>query len=355
MREETPVYLRALTFPRFVLAILVVIYHFGLHLPFFETGAWSAFFHQGAVAVSFFFFLSGCVLAYNYGVHTSPRRFLLKRLFRLYPTYLITFILVLCALNWWDQYGLQWFIWPNIVGLQSWFPGYALEVNFPAWSLSVEFFFYLCFPIILWLYKRLTSVQFFTLCGVVILLGGIEHYIAVTEYYDADRFFLEQFILHFPLFHFSTFLAGFVCGKSIRWLQKQNLNSWMYSLLATIGIIAFVITLNTDNSYRDFAHNGGLIPIFAMICIGLALDQRFFYYVFGWRPLQFLGNISYSIYMWQFPVYLFFTQSRQADLLSWSSFFLYLLILITWSALIYVFFEKPVRKKLSHRFLYRKK
>ncbi len=353
MREETPAYLRALTFPRFALAILVVVYHFGLHLPIFESSAWSEFFHQGAVAVSFFFFLSGCVLAYNYGVNTSTRSFLLKRVFRLYPTYLITYILVLCALNWWENYGFQWFVWPNLVGIQSWFPGYALEVNFPAWSLSVEFFFYLCFPLILWFYKRLKSIHFFILGGIIVLLGGLEHYIAVTEYYDPDRFFLEQFILHFPLFHFSTFLAGFICGKGIHWLKKKNINSWLYSFLAVIGILSFFITLNTDNYYREFAHNGGLIPIFAMICIGLALDQRFFYYLFGWRPLQFLGNISYSIYMWQFPIYLIFSQSREADLLSTSSFFLYLSILIIWSALIYTVFEKPVRQKLTHLFVYR--
>lgn len=352
MKEQKPTYLEALTFPRFILAMLVVIVHFGLHLPFFKESVLSEMYHYGAVAVSFFFFLSGFVLAYNYKKGVSPKSFLLKRLFRLYPTYLITFLIVLTTVYLVEGNAPTVFhSIANMLGLQSWFPGYALQVNFPSWSLSVEFFFYLCFPIILWLYYKLPLKYFLSIALIIIIAGGIEHYIAVTKFYDSDRYFLEQFILYFPLFHFSTFVAGFLCGKWIHWLKTVRITSWFYTLIAILGIIGFILIMNSANFYRPFTHNGGLIPIFALICIGLALDKQFFYYLFGWKPLKFLGEISYGIYMWQFPVYLAFKYSLEETEFSPSIFLAYTAVLLTWSSLAYLYFEKPTRKYLSKKFI----
>lgn len=351
MKEITPPYLEALTFPRFVLAMLVVIVHFGLHLDFFKDSYFSGVFSYGAVAVSFFFFLSGFVLVYNYGEGTSAKDFLLKRLFRLYPTYLLTFFIVLIAVYMVEGnaptlfHGLM-----NMIGLQSWFPGYALQVNFPAWSLSVEFFFYICFPIILWLYHKLQRTVFLGIALIIIILGALEHYIAVTEFYDSDRYFLEQFILYFPLFHFSTFVAGFLCGKWIHRLRRIQLPNLIYPLAVILGIFLFVVIMNDNNYYRQFTHNGGLVPVFALICIGLSLDRHIFNKLFGWKLLQFLGTISYGIYMWQFPVYLCFKYSLdQKELDAWT-FVFYSLILILWSAIAFTYFEKPVRRWLSSKF-----
>lgn len=353
MKEQTPTYLEALTFPRFVLAMLVVIVHFGLHLDVFNDSLLSGVFNHGAVAVSFFFFLSGFVLAYNYGQNTSPRTFILKRIFRLYPTYIITFLIVLISVFVMEGnapklfYGIM-----NMLGLQSWFPGYALQVNFPSWSLSVEFFFYACFPVILWLYYRLRISYFLALAFGIIIIGGVEHYVAVSEYFDPDRFFLEQFILYFPLFHLSTFVAGFLCGKWIHYLRRIQLPHWIFTLIAMLGFALYLIIMNYENFYRPYTHNGGLIPVFAMICIGLALDKLFFKAVFGWKPLKFLGEISYGIYMWQFPVFLAFKYSLGTTELTTGVFFVFVLCLILWSTVVYLFFEKPVRKWLSKRFIY---
>mgnify|MGYP001283008545 CR=1 FL=1 len=355
MKEQTPAYLNALTFPRFILAMLVVVVHFGLHLDYFNDSFFGGVYNHGAVAVSFFFFLSGFVLAYNYNSNTSPRAFLLKRLFRLYPTYLLTFFIVLITLYFAEGnaptflHGIL-----NMLGLQSWTPGYALEVNFPSWSLSVEFFFYLSFPIILWLYKKMKRSYFLVLAFLIIILGAIEHYIAVVHIYEPDRFFLDQFILYFPPFHFSTFVAGFLCGKWIHSLKEKNIDSRLFSLIAFLGIVGFIMIMNVENYYRQFTHNGGLIPVFAMICIGLALDKKIFNVIFGWKPLRYLGEISYSIYMWQFPVFLFFKHSLSSSPLSPGMFILFVITLIIWSAVAYEVFEKPVRKLLSRNYIYAK-
>ena len=94
---------RALTGVRFCAALYVVCYHY---LPTIggyvtESPAWvQKFFEAGPAAVGFFFILSGFVLAYRYRSDQlnapeaeSPGRFLLARARKLYPTYLVAFVL----------------------------------------------------------------------------------------------------------------------------------------------------------------------------------------------------------------------------------------------------------------------
>ncbi|MDX1651269.1 MAG: acyltransferase [Brumimicrobium sp.] len=352
MNEKHPAYLKALTFPRFVLAMLVVIFHFGLHLPLFSESYFSEVFKHGAVAVSFFFFLSGLVLAYNYDNRTSPREFLLKRLFRIYPIYLASFLAVLISFYLINKDLTDLFrVFMNALGLQAWMPGYALEINFPAWSISVEFFLYSTFPLLLYFFSKIQWKRFATVSICVIILGWIEHYCAVNYLYEPDRFFVGQFILYFPLFHFTTFLAGFLCGKWIVRMKEKRFQNFLFSALSLLGIVLFILILNFDNPLRIYAHNGGLIPVFALICCGLALDRKIFTPLFGSPYLIYLGNISYGIYMWQFPVFIWYSQWTGESQLSGLNFLFYILILTLWGSLSFEFIEKPIRRKLSRNFL----
>jgi len=123
-----------LTSLRFVAAILVVLQHY-------------AGFAAGHAGVSFFYVLSGFVLALNNAdkVETWPerRRFWVRRVARIYPTHLLTLALTVPLL------GIAWSSLPlNVLLLHSWVPrewvyfGY----NGPSWSISNEAFFYALFP-----------------------------------------------------------------------------------------------------------------------------------------------------------------------------------------------------------------
>ena len=331
---------------------MVVIYHYGTHLSIFKDGIFHEFFNHGAVAVSFFFFLSGVVLAYNYGVGTSTKKFFLKRVFRIYPIYVITYILVFIMMLWLGKKTPDIFhAIMNFLALQSWLPGYAMELNYPSWSISAEFFLYATFPLLLYFSKRIKWNYFVLICIAVIVLGWLQHYYFVNVIYDPERYRVNQLINFFPPFHFSTFVAGFLCGKWVKILQKKTVNSWIYSLLATLGILLFILLLNTENDIRTYSHNGGLIPVFMLICIGLALDQKFYKTIFGSKALLYLGNISYGIYMWQFAVFMVFSTFFAQEELSLNVFTIFILVLVLWGAVSYEFIEKPSRKILSGKFL----
>lgn len=341
-------YLAAMTFPRFILALVVVVVHFGLHLPFATEGLFSEFFHNGAVSVSFFFFLSGVVLAYSYTSNERLQHFFLKRLARLYPIYILTFVVVLFSvlyLNGTAPTPLFGII--NALGLQAWMPGYALQVNFPSWSLSVEFFFYALFPILHWIHQRLTWKQF-TYFSLALFLIGLTQHILTTEFlYDPNRYYVDQMILYFPLFHLTTFTSGFYAGKLIIRLKEKPDTSIQFALLALVGIVGFITIMNTDNFWRGYAHNGGMIPFFLIICLGLALDRRIFPKLVGGKIFIYLGDISYGIYMWQYPVFLWYSHFVGNQHLSLLNFILYLLVLITIAAISFRVIEQPLRRRFS--------
>jgi peptidoglycan/LPS O-acetylase OafA/YrhL len=161
-------YLPALTGLRFLLGMWVILHHltgknmlldqWNQTLPF----AAQSIFRGGYLAVQTFFLLSGFVLAQSYATtrwnRQSLKRFAIARFARIYPAYLLSLILV------------SWFVFEfllksgrsaaqkaAVVGdyafvLQGWTGSLNVGWNTPAWSLSCEFFFYLCFPLLfLWL------------------------------------------------------------------------------------------------------------------------------------------------------------------------------------------------------------
>jgi peptidoglycan/LPS O-acetylase OafA/YrhL len=114
--------------------------------------------HQGPLAVTLFFILSGYVIGMSYFERmrqpTSKQvlRFISLRFARIYPVHLFT-LLGLLAASWNDG-------WPktsnfsrssfaeNLLLVQSWAPHPVSSWNYPAWSISSEWFVYCICPLI---------------------------------------------------------------------------------------------------------------------------------------------------------------------------------------------------------------
>ena len=159
--------LPALTGLRTLLALFIVLYHF---TPGGLEHTWRLGAHTlhvtlypvvdtGYVFVSFFFLISGYILAYNYLDRLdriSLVDFWVARLSRLYPVYL--FALLLFS----EMLAVEWHARPHgdfwlgtaaslLLLLQGWFPNLATFWNTVAWTLSCEITLYAIFP---WLLRR---------------------------------------------------------------------------------------------------------------------------------------------------------------------------------------------------------
>lgn len=149
--------LRPLTALRFAAALLVFLWH----VPQTVVAAYT--FSLGYAGVGFFFLLSGFILTYTYhgsfeGALSAEavRSFYAARIARVYPLLLATTLIMLAVLA-----GAGGFYWSDepahvrlaaalsqLLLLQSWFAAREIHfgINGPAWSLSVEAFFYALFP-----------------------------------------------------------------------------------------------------------------------------------------------------------------------------------------------------------------
>lgn len=143
-----PQKLDALTSLRFFAAAMIVVGH--AHPLFGSLGFATAVpYPQG---VSFFFVLSGFILAYNYPIlegRNALKGFLLARVARVWPLHAVMLLLWIALIFKFDRQsnfpgveGLAKLV-ANVFLLQAWIPlrSWSLSFNEVAWSLSVEFFF----------------------------------------------------------------------------------------------------------------------------------------------------------------------------------------------------------------------
>src|SRR5215813_4198319 len=154
--------LNALTTLRFFAALHVVLFHMRV-VGILPGGPWwyQNFAGIGYVGVNFFFVLSGFILVYTYeGSAFSVQEFWWARFARIYPAYVLSLVLAAPFFFFAVRHlDLPFFAWSKqhllaaclltIVLLQSWIPQAALTWNSVCWSLSVEAFFYLLFPLLL--------------------------------------------------------------------------------------------------------------------------------------------------------------------------------------------------------------
>lgn len=305
-----------LTTLRFFAAFSVFLHHLdglGLHASRHVWGVnlgWT---------VSFFFVLSGFVLAYSYDGRINGGRgvasFIGQRLVRLWPVHGVCLLLLALALGVSDVNWAQAYLVLTLQ--QAWLPAYgsAFALNGVAWSISVELFFYLLFPFLIVLPVRKLLIVF------LVVLGGIVGSIVFLSNYGGPVFpnpvgdplwfrsfevTPSSFLLFFPPIRLGEFIAGILTYHVYR---RVRVPVGMVTLVqiatiaATIGymtqhasLVSAVQELFSDaasQAYRQF----GAFPLFAVIVFVFAHQSGPVSAVFSNRWLVFLGEISFAFYM----------------------------------------------------------
>jgi len=342
--------LRQLTFLRFIAALGVVVFHYGIHAP---TLAWGLpFWRLANTAVSFFFFLSGFILTHVYASRPIARRvdFYVARAARILPVYALALLAAAIfhvrrgALDW-DSFAL------NALFIQAWVPGYSQTINAPGWSLSVEVFFYLVFPLLLPAIARMKSSSRLLLLLMGSWAVNMLLHLLLLDAAEADRAFtpLDDFSVYHPIPHLATFVAG-MCAARLFALRQPACVRWAMPMVA--GAVAGLAALAflPDAALR-YHHNGLFVPLFSLLVVGLAAAGKSTVgRVLAWRPLEFLGEISYGLYILQEPAAWFFfavLESSGAVVTPDQRFWLLCAWLITCSALCHLIVEVPMRSLLT--------
>jgi peptidoglycan/LPS O-acetylase OafA/YrhL len=321
--------LKSLTGLRFFAAIHVVLFH---NLGLFSTLP-SPIYHliqHGYTSVSLFFILSGFILAYNY-VSTdilekeSIQYFWIARFARIYPIYLLSLFL-----------DFPWFVYFSIktiplvlallkvIGvsllslalLQSWVPQSLGQLNAPGWSLSVEVFFYLAFPmlstrlvkqssknlwilgLLLWILALLIPLLFDYIQPDTIIPSVLST--PMQSPYPAWRTFASAF----PLFHLPQFIIGIIGGIVFLRNEEQKLctGSAFAPILDIVALALLFIIFATDFLPGVALNNGLLAPLFILLFYALAHEKGVLHKFLAFSPFIVLGEASYGIYIFQQPI-----------------------------------------------------
>ncbi len=335
--------INSLTATRAVAALMVFIHHFGTKV--FPFSQFAYFFESGNLAVSYFFVLSGFVLYISYN-QTDIRfaDYFKRRVGRIVPVYLLALVLFLAVAFCFYDYKFSGNLVKQIaysaLFLQAYFPQYALSLNSPAWTISVEMLFYVLFPMLLLFEKRNTRF-FIAVTSLLFIISQAIH----LKYYDggaklSER--MEGYIFYNPLIHMNQFLIGMVGGYLYKKMKATATKVKLLPLLLFCAIVLLIAFRPAGISY----HVGLLAPLFMAFILSTAINDP---KILNARWLVFLGEISYGIYILQFPVYKFLDvmNTNYMHMAAQYFFFFAAIVLVASAAISYIFFEKPLRRKIN--------
>ena len=340
-----------LTFTRFIAAMAIVFFHFGKPLNIFSQPQLHTLLAHANYGVSYFFILSGFVMMIAYGRKSKVHWFsyLKNRFARIYPVYLLAIILSLIfKIKFMNETPEFSDVLLNIFAIQSWIPAKAMTVNFPGWSLSVEFLFYAIFPLAFNLfYRKFTPKQLCIPIGIIWLISQAFFLWALnSNWHFGTEKETENFLYYFPLLHLNQFLAGNLIGFFyITYLHRfaRNFDIW----IIVLGVLlASALLFQPD--FLDY-HNGLLVVLFAPMILLIAMNTGWISKISNHPFLVYLGEISYGIYILQVPVY-WFTAYFLAELGvegSLKIFLIYVFLLLAFSALSYQWIETPLRERIK--------
>lgn len=350
-----------LTFTRFIAALTVVFFHYGSHVFPANLPLLNPLFNAGPIAVSYFYVLSGFIMAIAYhapDTHSpfQAQRYWLARIARIYPVYLLALLLMIAAkFHAAGQDPLTVLL--SISMLQAWIPGYPLSLNAPGWSLSVEAFFYVCFPLLVMLTKRhqLRTLSIGT--AVLWLVTQILHTTLLNSPAYQPFTALHDLIYYNPVMHLSTFLLGFISGATLqegkwqRWRTPAFNHPALFGI--TLGIIGLLIMrepLIAATGLRFDYTNGLIAPLFAGFIVLLTLNESCLRSVLCHPWLVLLGEASFSLYILQKPLHGIYEKAVTHWIPADSAIHFYLFIVVlTASALAsYWFFETPMRRFINN-------
>lgn len=345
-----------LTFTRFLAAITVVVFHYGTKAYPFTLPIISEIVPIGPVFVSYFFALSGFIMAMVYfkpGSGIQPIKYWFYRFARIYPVYLLGLLLVVSfsPKMWLDFPAIRL----NLTLLQSWWPPYPMTLNYPGWSLSVEAFFYILFPVLLWFSHRVNfrlNAWLIVLFWLACLIG---HTYLMNTVYNKAQAFYHDLLFYNPLVHLNTFLVGCLGGRW--WVEtgnKRPIHAWRNRLVLFASVILIGLSLLYLKDLpkllgfpiRITLPNGILAPLFLLFIVSLAYENGIISKVFRWPFFVLLGDASYAVYILQYPIHTFYKKyliPLLPTITDTIGFYIYFSVLVLVSVLTYKLIESPLR------------
>jgi peptidoglycan/LPS O-acetylase OafA/YrhL len=317
----------------------------GLHFTFGAERPGKGFLYDiawhGSAGVIVFFVLSGFILSHVY-YHAFKEKvtwldyghFLLYRLVRIYPLYAITLVAWLLIFHlggylWRVQDTLSTFLL-NATMMQAWGFVDGLTWNDPAWSVSMEWFFYLSFPLFALLVLRLDWRPLLAIvCACVGAVWALPLIIFKASIVLPGEFSSGAALA----LNAGAFMAGAALYPLIRQASAQRWWSHAGNIAVLAGTAVFLYLCTVTFVERWLATVASVLIVAGGYQSGIGQA------IFGNRPVVYLRKISYSIYLTHIMVLVVLRRE-----LPTAPFLLWVAIALVLAAAVHHGAEEPLRR-----------
>lgn len=357
-------YITGLDGIRAIAVIMVLAYHLKL-----------ALFKSGFLGVTVFFVLSGYLIT---GILISEveeegtidlKNFWLRRIRRLVPAVMSMAVVIIFVSAVVNRViftkGCKDFL-ASVLGFNNWWQIFNKVSYFEAagvpspfthcWSLAIETQFYLIYPLILLgIYKLAKSrgegraKRGLLFAGVTLLLALISVILMIVLFdpqQDASRVYYGTDTRAFSLL-FGALLA-------ILWdyrMVPRRLSASVNMVLGSVSFAVLLVMTIAINGSSNFWYRGGQFvgTILTVLVIYAVSGRKTLLSRFLSNPvLKWIGDRSYSIYLWHYPIILLISKGIKA---SWWITLIEIVLSVVLAELSYRFIETPIRHGIIGEYL----
>jgi peptidoglycan/LPS O-acetylase OafA/YrhL len=306
VRQAGELRVRRLESVRALAALAVLESHaWGWHNGY-QARAGDTFFHRifvaGDFGVNVFFTLTGFLLFSAFareiteeGQKVDLRRYFQNRALRILPLY---YAVVLVYLPIAGRAGL-WGQWLTFLGFgENYSRATFLQVDPPMWSLAVEVQFYLLLPLLTWGFLKVFGRRYKVLAA-LLLAAGIVSAILSTQYAHSPT--APLFLQRSMFINFNFFAAGMLLALGALTF-KGDLAERRIVGRSTLWFALSIPIFAVGIGYPQLIPLTALATMLVVGGAGLRLRPGMVTSVLDTRVLASLGVISYSLYLWHYPI-----------------------------------------------------
>lgn len=267
--------------------------------------------------LTLFFMLSGYLLTWTeerrrrMGAY-SARSYALRRIFRIVPAYYVALVMALL-------------LWPtdksagDILAHFTFTQGFFLtETGFDGayYSITPEVVFYAFLP--LFILKIRSFSQRLILMVVLFAISLATEIYLINLYVNYNDWNFAHYLLRFPTTYLWMFIAGMVLRMVVERIQQSetfNFQPWHASVLFFTSLALFLGLPQTPFWGLPFT-NAVMDLLVLLMFAGVIMGSPFVLSVLRWRPIVFVGVISYSMFLLHNSVLLLIRKLGIADMIS---------------------------------------
>ncbi|MFD0372841.1 acyltransferase family protein [Streptomyces sp. NPDC127114] len=255
----------------------------------------------GYEGVPFFFVLSGFVMTWVARPSDSAPRYYWRRFARIWPLLAATTAITVLLMKWWwhARVSVEDIVW-TLTFAQAWSTDHFMTMNIVTWTLSVEAFFYLVFPLVLRLLLRRSSAVVAGLAALCVAATAATR-VAAVLLDQPER--LERLLVSSPLALSPMFVLGVCTGLLVRRGWRPPFGTGAAATLTAGTILLCWLWMREPDLLYPFRGAIGffdavLMPVFALLIASAALaDARGARSLLRSRALVKLGEWSFAYYL----------------------------------------------------------